>query len=262
MQLPIMASPEDMLKFGKYLNTKVSGSTIEDAKAAIDKKLVDPRKVNAYIAWGMLVRDSEKLKLSDRGKRLVRAQNVKETQSIYQEVIRGIEAYNGVIEWLSYKTDKQLTVTNVEIAEYWHETKKYDMTNENDNTLKDRAVCFFKVCEAAGLGKLYIGRRGQPTRIEIGAETIAKFMLDVNELKDSVKEDLDRIENKQTERSAFKEKTTPQLKEEDVVLLPIPFIDGRCAVLNMPRNADKNDAQYVYDMLHLILSRQYGLDNS
>ena len=261
MQLPIIASPEDVMQFAKYLSTKVSGSTLEDAKAAIDKKLVDPRKINAYIAWGMVVRDSEKLKLSDKGKRLVKAQNDEEIKAIYQEVIQEIEAYNGVLEWLSYK-DKKLTVTNVEVAAYWHETSKYNMANENDNTLKDRAVCFFKVCEAAGFGKLCIGRRGQPTRLELYMEAIFMFLQNADGIQAVDKEVFKNTEDKKIENSVIGQKSVEQVMELDMVSLPIPFIDGRCAVLNMPKNADKEDAQYVFDMLHLILSRQYELDNS
>lgn len=48
--------------------------------------------------------------------------------------------------------------------------------------------------------------------------------------------------------------------EESIVQLPIPFIDGRKAVLNMPRSVEKDDVQYVFDMLKLMLSRQYGID--
>ncbi len=261
MQLPIMASPEDMIQFAKYLNTKVSGSTIEDARAAVDKKLVDPRKINAYIAWGMLIRDSEKFKLSDRGKRLVKAQNDEEIKYIYQEVIRELEAYYGVIEWLSYKRDRQLSVTNVEVAEYWHDTKKYDMANENDNTMKDRAVCFFKVCETAGFGKLYIGRRGQYTRLELNLEAISDFMRNSGELLNTEEEDIKRLGEKEAGGADIAQTLGQSAVSVDVISLPIPFIDGRNAVLNMPKNADKEDAQYVFDMLHLILSRQYGIEN-
>ncbi len=255
MQLPIMASPEDMSKVAKYLSTKVSGCTLDDAKAALDNRLVDARKINAYISWGMLIRDAEKLRLSERGKRLAKAQNTEEVQTIYQEIIRDIEAYNGVIEWLCYNNTPSM-ITNVEVAEYWHDTKKYDMFSENDNTLKDRAVCFFKVCEAAGIGKLYVGRRGQSTRLEFNMEIIRAYLANVNATQEG--------ENAISENLPVAEIQEPKQTENMVTVssiqFPIPFVDGRCAYLHMPQNADKKDAQYIFDMLHLILSRQYGLD--
>lgn len=259
MQLPIMASPEDVLQVVKYLSTKVSGSTIDDAKAAIDKKLLDARKVSAYITWGFVQKDGDKLKQTELGKSLSKTDLLDEIQDLYRTVIESIEPYAGAIEWFYYK--KQVSITNVEIAEYWHDTKKYEMENENDNTLKDRAVCFFKVCEAAGFGKLVVGRRGQPTRLEINNSEITSF---INGICEQNEDDGKRtVQQDEPLVSNFQEKHNHQnaiLKGENVSL-PIPFVDGRMAVLEMPQSATKEDAKYVFDMLQLMLIRQYGLES-
>lgn len=270
MQLPIMASPEDVSKITKYLSTKVSGATIEDAKATMDKRLWDGRKVYAYITWGIVSREGDKLKLSDRGKRLAKVQDSEEVKLIYREIIWDIEAYRIAMEWLHYRGTEDLEITNVELATYWHENSKFDMADENDNTMKDRAVCFFRICTAAGFGTLFVGRKGLPTRLKVNAEEIANFV-DANMQNASTYNDIlerKEVQETQGEKSTLadadelqKQSYEKEKKENNKIVFPIAFIDGRCAVLEMPQNTSKEDAQYVYDMLHLILSRQYGLDN-
>ena len=262
MQLPIMASPEDVLQVVRFLATKVSGSTIEDAKAAIDKKLLDGRKINAYINWGFVQREGDKIKLTERGKSLSKTDSLtdeKEIECLYSSVIKNIEPYIGAIEWAHYKN--QISVTNVEIAEYWHDTKKYGMDNDNDNTLKDRAVCFFKVCEAAGLGKMFLGRRGQSTRLELNNSEITTLINGISEV--NITEEKNEIQENESEKFEFQEQNNYQDESprNDKVVLPIPFVDGRMAVLEMPQNVTKEDAKYVFDMLQLMLMRQYGLDS-
>lgn len=261
MQLPIMASPEDVLQVVRFLSTKVSGSTIEDAKAAIDKKLLDARKVNAYVSWGFVQKDGDKIKPTELGKNLSKIDltDENEVEGLYRSVIKNIEPYIGAIEWSHYK--KQVSVTNIEIAEYWHDTKKYGMDNDNDNTLKDRAVCFFKVCEAAGFGKLFVGRRGQSTRLELNNSEIASFIDEISEV--NIAEDKNKMQQNKSKEFDVQKQNSYQNEnlKNDKVLLPIPFVDGRMAVLEMPQNVTKEDARYVFDMLQLMLMRQYGLDS-
>ena len=258
MQLPISASPEDILQVVKFLSTKVSGSTIDDAKAVIDKKLLDTRKVNAYISWGFVQRDGEKIKQTELGRQLAKAEQLEEVQNIYRCVVKSIEPYAGVIEWIYYR--QQVSLTNVEVAEYWHDNKKYEMENENDNALKDKAVCFFKVCEAAGLGKMLVGRRGQFTRLKINYSEVTAFF---NGAGEQNTEDEEKTEQREETPGSDQNRSNNQnesFKGENVSL-PIPFVDGRMAILEMPQNITKEDAKYVFDMLQLMLIRQYGLES-
>lgn len=271
MQLPIMASPNEAFLLVKYLSTKVSGSTIEDASAAVGKKVMDARKVNAYVVWGLIERDSDKVRLTSRGKDLCKAPNDEIKQHVYQRVIRDVPEYYGVMEWLMYMEPKQDSVTNVEVAEYWHDASKYGMSNENDNTLKDRAVCLFRVCEAAGIGKLYIGRKGLATRLVINHDELSNVVSGENSVQEKITCDNmvvnpktssnENLENKSSIDNGMDENNISQ-SDTSFVELPIPFIDGRLAVLRMPKNADKNDAKYVFDMLQLMMTRQYSLDDN
>lgn len=44
------------------------------------------------------------------------------------------------------------------------------------NTLKDMAVCFFRICEAAKIGTLFIGRRGQSTRLDLNRDLLGQYI--------------------------------------------------------------------------------------
>lgn len=174
MILPILASTEDAVQITQFLKTRATGCTIVDAKAIIDKKLLDPRKINAYMIWKLISRDGDKLKLTELGKRLARAE-ASQYCDIFSEILHSVEAYHCALEWAFYQKD--LTqVTNVDIAAYWYETKKFSLDTENENTLKDMAVCFFRLCDGAGIGKLTIGRRGQATRLDINRDQLGQYI--------------------------------------------------------------------------------------
>lgn len=174
MKLPILASPDDAIQVVQFLKTRATGCTLEDAKAIIDNKLLDPRKINAYIIWSLIYRDGDKLKLSELGKRLSRV-GTAEYPDIFSSVLKSISPYHCALEWIFYQKDIS-QITNVEVAAYWYETKKFSLETENENTLKDMAVCFFKLCETSGIGKLKIGRRGQATRLDIDRNQLGQYI--------------------------------------------------------------------------------------
>ena len=49
--LPIKTAPSDASRIVDYLKTKATGATLAEAKVAVDKKLLDSRKINAFITW-------------------------------------------------------------------------------------------------------------------------------------------------------------------------------------------------------------------
>jgi hypothetical protein len=67
MALPIAATAEDVRGIIAYLKNKPTGATISEAKAAVKKQLLDPRKLSAYKFWDITAKDTDRLKLSKRG---------------------------------------------------------------------------------------------------------------------------------------------------------------------------------------------------
>ncbi len=85
MSLPIKTVAEDIDNIVSYLRTKPTGATINDAKAVV-KEVVDSRKVAAYVFWGLVLKDNEKLKLAPRGWELAR--KTKTREQVLREIIR------------------------------------------------------------------------------------------------------------------------------------------------------------------------------
>ena len=71
MSLPILTTTEDIDSIIAYLRNKPAGASVKDARAVI-KETMDPRKISAFIHWGIISKDGENLKLAPRGWELAR----------------------------------------------------------------------------------------------------------------------------------------------------------------------------------------------
>jgi hypothetical protein len=171
MGLPILTTSEDVKGIVDYLRTKPTGATLAEARAVVGKNILDGRKIAAYQVWGFVLKDAERLKLTPRGWEMARKS--KSESDVFREVVSSISAYLSVLEWMHHQNMK--FATNVDVAAHWHEHHKDACGTNNENTIKDQAVCFFHVAQAAALGTLTIGRRGQPTRLELDRTALKKF---------------------------------------------------------------------------------------
>jgi len=173
VSLPVLTTEEDVQKIVDYLKTKATGATIDEAKATLGKKVLDPRKIGAYVAWGIITREGDRLKLDELGRKLSRAKP-ENKQIIYSQILRNIKPYRSVLDWMFHQHFDQ--VTNVEVAAHWHDHHQEALGTDNENTIKSKAVCFFHLCQAAGLGQLYLDRKGQTTRLEVSRDPLGQFV--------------------------------------------------------------------------------------
>ena len=72
MSLPIRTTLDDLDAVCGYLTTKPTGATLAEAKAVVDKKKLDGRKLSALKMWGLIEEVDGKLKITDRGRRSVK----------------------------------------------------------------------------------------------------------------------------------------------------------------------------------------------
>ena len=172
MALPILTTAEDVTEVIRYLKNKPTGSTIEEARAAIKKQVLDPRKLSAYQLWGLVSKEGNRLKLTTRGWDFAR--KPESAQDVYKRIIDTVPPYKSVLEWAYHQGLD--AISNVDVAAHWHEHHPEALGTDNENTIKDNAVCFFHVCHAAGLGTLIIGRKGQATRLELNKNALATFI--------------------------------------------------------------------------------------
>ena len=70
MTLPICTTVEDIQAVCGYLPRKPPGATLKEAKAVLDSKILDRRKLSAFKFWG-LIEDQDRLKLTPRRREAV-----------------------------------------------------------------------------------------------------------------------------------------------------------------------------------------------
>ncbi|WP_417494012.1 TIR domain-containing protein [Maricaulis sp.] len=171
MALPIRTTIEDVETVCRYLATKPTGATIAEAKSVLDPKTLDARKLNALRYWGLIEDNGDKYKLTQRGRDCVREKSAHLAQALRQAV-QGIRPYRAIVERAVHRGESTLTAT--EVAAHWHEHFKSD-ASESDKILNDQAICFFHIAQAADLGALIVGRKGNPTRFEFHPENAASL---------------------------------------------------------------------------------------
>lgn len=172
MGLPIKTTADDATKVCTYLASKPTGATIKDAKAVIESKYLDGRKLAALRQWNFIDDSSEKLKATPLGRQLAKGDK-KATESAMSQAVEGLSPYKAFIEKIHHGSENSSTSTDV--ATYWHEHFNDD-AGETDATLNLQAVCFFHLAEGAGLGSMTIGRRGAPTRLDWHRDAISQFL--------------------------------------------------------------------------------------
>jgi predicted nucleotide-binding protein len=171
MSLPVKTTSDDVRTIVKYLKTKPTGASVSEAKA-VSKKMVDGRKLAAYVTWGLITREDSKLKLTDRGWQLARHPD--QEGGVFQEIISLMKPYRSALEW-AYHQNLPSIDTN-DVAAHWHDHHLDDVGEANANTLRDNAVCFFGVAEAGGLGSITLGRGGKATRLELARDQVAAYV--------------------------------------------------------------------------------------
>ncbi len=173
MALPVITTADDVVAVVDYLKNKPTGATLSEAQAVVKKQVLDGRKLNAYQAWGIVSRDGDRLKLTPRGWALSRSKPGDQAD-VFREIADSLVPYRSVLEWIHHQG--MATVTNVDVAAQWHEHHAEALGTDNANTIKDNAVCFFHICEAAGLGKMTMGRKGNPTRLSVDRDALRKHI--------------------------------------------------------------------------------------
>jgi len=169
MALPVKTTAQDVLNVARYLGTKPTGATPDELKAAA-KKVSDGRKLAAFTAWGLIAREEGKIRLTERGRRL----NGGGQQQVFLEILDGNRAYRSVLDWLNFNQPGAVTANDV--AVHWHENHRDMVGDANDNTLRENAVCFFNIAEAAGLGRMVVGRAGASTRLSVELHALSEHI--------------------------------------------------------------------------------------
>jgi hypothetical protein len=170
--LPVLATASDVREVVQFLKKKPTGITIVEAMDTVKKRVFEPRKVTAYEFWGIVSRDGDRLKLSPLGWEFARTQEPE--ARIYRSVLDGTEPYRSVLEWI-HQQNLDL-VTHTDVAAYWQTRYPETLDQNNEKTTEGNVVCFFHICQAAELGTVTIGKRGQPARLRVDREELQAYI--------------------------------------------------------------------------------------
>ena len=170
MSLPIRTTVEDVQVVCGYLAKKPTGATLKEAKAVLESKWLDGRKLAAMKFWS-LIEDQDRLKLTSTGREAVRDEGAKQA-TVLAEVIKGVAPYNAIIERAAH--NNLTSIAAFEVASHWHDHFGEEVST-SEKTLNNQAICFFHLAAGAAFGNLVIGRKGAPTRFEFDSSTVAAF---------------------------------------------------------------------------------------
>jgi hypothetical protein len=185
MSLPLMTSDDDVEAIVEYLITKPEGTTITEAQTILPRALLEDRKINAFVYWGVITKDGDFIKLNLLGKDI--SMTAPENRYlIYQKLIYNLKPYQSVLEWM-FKKDFQ-EVTNIEVSSHWQMHFKSELGTSDENMMKSMATCFLQICQSAGFGRLTTGRHSQTNLFKIDKYTIGKYFTEtISYFKDDTK---------------------------------------------------------------------------
>lgn len=172
MALPVRISLEDIDAVCGYLVTKPTGATTPEAKAVLDKKHLDGRKLAGLRSWRLIEDGDGRLRITELGRTAVKESGAFRHQAL-QQVIRESSPYLAVVERAAHRGDGSFTANDV--ASFWFEHFRSE-SSDLEQTLNLQALSFFQLAQGADLGSLVIGRRGNPTRFEFDSAAVQAFV--------------------------------------------------------------------------------------
>jgi hypothetical protein len=189
MPLPVRTGLADIEAICRYLLARPEGATPAALADALGD-LFDLRKLFALQFWGLVADDGSAIRLTERGRRAVRdgaalgtARASAPLASALQDVVAATPAYAAVIARAVARSE--LVVLAADVAAHW---QQYFKAECRFGILSHQTVCFFRIAEGAGLGRLLVGRKGQQTRFEL-AEAEARAFVDATALPSRIVRD-------------------------------------------------------------------------
>jgi predicted nucleotide-binding protein len=171
MPLPVRTDLADIEAICGYLIARPAGASAAEIAADLGGEASDRGKLHALEFWGLLEATGGKLHLSERGLLAVREDGAHRAAAL-GEVVAAIAPYSAVIVRAVERNARTIMAT--EVATLWH---RHFRATAHFGILNHQTVCFFRVAEGAGLGRLVVGRKGGQTRFEL-AETNARAFVE------------------------------------------------------------------------------------
>jgi predicted nucleotide-binding protein with TIR-like domain len=169
MPLPVRTGLADIEAICRYLLARPEGATPVALAAALGD-IFDLRKLFALKFWGLVGDDGSTIRLTARGQRAVHDGGTHRASAL-QEVVATIPPYAAAIVRAVARSEQVVLASDV--AEHWQQQFKSEC---QFGILNHQTVCFFRIAEGAGLGRLMVGRKGQQTRFELAEIEARSFV--------------------------------------------------------------------------------------
>jgi CAP12/Pycsar effector protein, TIR domain len=170
--LPTLATTGDAREVVKFLKKRPIGVTMVEAMNADQRRIFEPRKVSAYEFWGLVSRNGERLKLTPFGLELAR--RLEPEIRIYRAIIESTPPYRSALEWASQKNLEALM--HGDVAHYWQLYHRQALGEYDERMIEAAVLSFFYVCQAAELGTVTIGKRGQRARLRVERDELVGYL--------------------------------------------------------------------------------------
>lgn len=170
--LPMMATPNDLRDLIRFLRQRPDGVSIVEAMEEIKRRILDARKIFAYEQWGIIERQGDWLRLSSLGWEF--SEKLALEADLFRQILDRIGPYRAVLEWV-YQQRLGL-IAQDEIAKYWQAKCPDHFESEHLRTNESYVISFLHICQAAELGTLTIGKRGQPARLRVEIEELERYL--------------------------------------------------------------------------------------
>lgn len=170
--LPTMATANDVREVVQYLKQRPEGVNSCDVVQPIKKRIFYPAKVAAYELWGLVTRTGERVKLTSLGWEF--AKSLEPEARAYRALIERTKLYREALQWV-HDQGLDLITTN-DIASYWQARFSAVFGDDQDADLGKTVVSFFHLCQAAELGTMTIGKRGQPARLRVWRAALLEYV--------------------------------------------------------------------------------------
>jgi hypothetical protein len=161
MPLPVRTALPDIEAICGYLATRPEGAGATEIASVLGNEVVDPRKLTAVRFWGLVEEAGSLLRLTARGRLMVQDGGAHRSTAL-GEVVAAVPAYAAVLT-RAVQRDETIMLAS-DVAAHWH---RHCRDESQFGILNHQIVCFFRIAEGAGLGRLLVGRKGQQTRFEL-----------------------------------------------------------------------------------------------
>ncbi len=171
-RLPVLATANDVRELVQYLKKQPHGIDLSEIAQPIRKRVFFPPKIAAYEYWGLITRVGERLTLTQFGWEFAR--RIEPEAIAYRALLDATAAYRAVLQQL-YAQGLSV-VTHEEVLACWRAHFPHAVYDTELPTLRAGVVCFFHLCQAAELGTVTLGKRGQPTRLRLLRPELKRYL--------------------------------------------------------------------------------------